>query len=254
MASAIVNRIEELRNLYEELSMKPTPYYKSYIRVRYPKKDFHDHMIVHLHKDHEELKVSNYRDAIGIDRTHTFVEINVGTLYTCPTSTADREMNMEWSLIFKIDCDLAKKKTGSIDSALAHYVSDSLIKTSPAYSTNKLLESRAKLEKNLVGPYAETEEGVKKNPGGRPRKFSNSEDLLFKYGTKIDGQWDTEDLVTAWIIENKETLDASTEFFYDDYRSPVEARRSKLNFDENLASFNKEVPTHRVNKDERDDW
>ena len=251
MASAIINKMEELRNLYEEISMKPAPYYKSYIRVKYPRKDFRDYMIVHLNKDHQDLKLSNYKDAVSIERTHTFVEMNMGTLYTCPTSTAEREMNMEWLLIFKIDCDLSKKKTGSIDSALAHYVSDALLKSSPTYSTNRLLETRAKLEKNIVDPYAD---GEKKNLGGRPRKFSNSEDLLEKYGTKIGDNWDMTDVVTSWIFENKTVLDASTDFFYDDYRSPVEARRSKRNFDENLASFDKYVPTHRVNKDERDDW
>lgn len=251
MASAIVNKMEELRNLYEELSLKPVPYYKSYIRVRYPKKAFQDHMVVHLHEQHQELNTNHYKDAIGIDRIHRFVEFNVGTLYTCPTSTADREMNMEWSLIFKIDCDLAKKKTGSIDAALAHYVSDSLLKTSPLYSTNRLLESRAKLEKNLVDPYEEME---KKNLGGRPRKYTNTEDLLEKYGTKIDGVWDESDMVTGWILENRDVLDSSTEFFHDEYRSPVEAKRSKRNFDENLGSFGKDVPAHRVNKDERDDW
>lgn len=220
MSNPTFSSMEALRSLYEELSFNPVPYYKTLVRVRLPKKAYVERSVVHLRSEHADLSVANWRGAVAVDKVRTFKEINAGALYVPATTGQTAELTPEMALIFKIDCDLARKKTGSIDPALAHYIADSAIRTGRAGNPRKIQAEREKLERARD---TRRERGM--DVGGRPRKYTNSQDLLARYGKKKKGGWDLEDEVTAFILANAETLDASTDFAYDEYRDPVMANR-----------------------------
>jgi hypothetical protein len=100
-------------------------------------------------------------------------------------------MDYEWALCFKIDCDLARQKTGSIEDAIVHYIQD-------AVAANAIIERRQNLEE-IAGR-------------GRPKKKSNFNDLKERYGD------DPETL--AWLRQNRQRLNRG-KFSHDDYLDSV---------------------------------
>jgi hypothetical protein len=132
------------------------------------------------------------------------VEKTIGLLYGPQVSTQPQHYGSEWALCFKIDCDLAMKKTGSIDAVLREYLTGSdkrrRVSPTPQYDELTLIKREA---------------GAK---GGRPPKPASLE-LLEKHGRKVDGVWDRDCALTAWLLDNMTEIDSSEEFTSDEYRS-----------------------------------
>lgn len=201
----------ELRRLYKELSAEPRPLYK------YPDASVRvagGHVRrTRIRQTDERLGFQPriYRDSSGRAHEHVFVEWTYGSLYTPQLSSGIGSLTTEWALCFKIDCDLARQKTGSIESAFAHYVSDAV-----AARDASVADAREAL--NAI---AEARVGA----GGRPRK-TNADDLLDRYGRKTpDGSWDLTDETTRWILANADALNQDTSFSWEHYRSQIFAHR-----------------------------
>lgn len=196
--------MEELRTIYEELSAKPCPYYKSVVRIKLSKRSFVTRTVVHS-GSHADLKPESHRGAVAVELISRHVEVTNGLLYLPHISSQSCKMSTEWLLIFKIDCDLSRKKTGSVDSALAHYIAPS----TSLYRSEPQRRLRRKLDRGGMG--------------GRPLGEASKPvgDLLIRYGKKrSDGSWDTDDFSTAWILENRYQLERGG-FMGEEYREPT---------------------------------
>jgi hypothetical protein len=197
--------LDELRQLYEELSAKHCPYYKSLVRVKLSKKSFVTRTIVHS-GPHADLDPKSHRGAVAVEVVSRHGEYTIGTLYTPQVSSCPRKMSPEWAVIFKIDCDLSRKKTGDIGPALAHYVSAAGVERAPEVRRlrQKLQREPRKGEGRPLG--------LKSHPVG---------DLLLRYGKKKGGAWDQEDFLTAWILANADALMKNRSFMGEKYREPT---------------------------------
>lgn len=220
--SPSLSSTEALRQLYQELSAPESPYVKypnsrKKIAVTLTDEAGEETVRTHLGKPADYVEFSRppspavepavFVDSAGRKHRHVLEETTYGTLYTPQISSQPQAMTTEWALAFKVDCDLARKKTGSIDAALAEYAA---------------ADSMA--PKNIAPEAGEPSRGK----GGRPKKFTNADDLLVRYGKKTEsgGDWDTEDPTTAWILENARELTDDASFAYDGYRDPVMAMRA----------------------------
>lgn len=216
--------IEELRTLYEELSAKREPYYKTLIRIWYPKKEFVEETVVHSRKEHVDLSPKNHPGCIRVECISSTTEWTMGGLYCAGVSTQRGVISSEWALIFKIDCDLARQKTGSIDAALVHYINKQTAEEDTPVS-ERIRRDREKLER-VRRAREMAARASKEWRGGRYKETTNSVDLLQRYGRKsLDGKYDTSDAATAWILANAKTLDEDESFTYDKYRSSVDAHK-----------------------------
>jgi hypothetical protein len=206
-ASPAFSSMEELRTIYDELSSKPCPYYKSVVRIKLSKRSFVTRTIIHSGA-HADLKPESHRGAVGVELIGRHTEMTTGLLYLPQVSSQNIKMSTEWLLIFKIDCDLSRKKTGSVDSALAHYIAPS----TSLYRAAHIRRLRHKLDRGGMG--------------GRPLGEASKPvgDLLIRYGKKrSDGTWDTEDFSTAWILQNRYQLEHGG-FMGEEYREPTLVR------------------------------
>jgi UDP-2,3-diacylglucosamine pyrophosphatase LpxH len=192
------NSIEQLKQIYNKLAAPVRTHYKTMVRV-YLRHGNYDVSVVHDDENHVGLKKKNYRNAVSVkpimikdgdgQKPLKFQYTTAGSLYAPQSSLSYSGMSYPWALCFKIDCDLARKKTGDIEDAIIHYVSDFSI---PDIKRKKL--------------------DALKSKAGRPRK-SNYRDLKDRYGNDPE--------VNKWLRENRKALNRGN-FSYDDYRNQVE--------------------------------
>jgi hypothetical protein len=210
---------DELRDLYHELaygqvggtSNTPVPYYKSVLKVFFPKKQMDWRVETYEREFPAEPRAKSDRGEIRAAVSRRFVEFTRGLLYNPQVTTQPRAYSSEWALTFKVDCDLSLRKYGSLDPAIDAYLGD---------------RSALAGFRNARPPAPEPEEprDPDKNLGGRPRKYSNAQDLLERYGTKTkDGTWKITDESTLWILAHGSILNDDESFTHDEYRDPVTA-------------------------------
>ena len=179
-----------LRELYRELSLKDFRYVKSLIRI--------------VHRDGgEEIRSVITTNGKGPDDAvlRQFDERWCGALYAANTSRELRHMGPEWALVFKIDCDRAMVRDGSIDRALATYVKDAAL-------PQRLRALKRELEQE-VRRSGDEDAGPRSR---RTKKRAVSDDLIRRYGHDKEA--------SAWIEKNKHLLDDS-EVTHDSYKDPV---------------------------------
>ena len=199
-------------DFYNEISAPVKVVYKTVVRV-FPAnaKNSHAFEAVAIHDDPDNLRLSQFEranprrvdkvffvDHRGEQHLRQHKEFTVGTLYAPQSGhNGPNQVSLEWALIFKIDGDLARRKTGHVEDGLIHYIVD----LNPVH--NKTIErARKKL----------SELSEQKSFEGRPPK-SNSQDLTERYGRD-----DPE--VLDWIKRNSAELD-NADFSHDNYTDMV---------------------------------
>ena len=172
--------LSALQGVYEELSADAAPYHKAIAR-----------------KGSSELTIITdgplQPDSDKIEVLRRFEEETTGALYAPISSAAVANAAYTWSLRFKIDCDLALAKTGSIAPALKEYVGDAL----PGGSISRRVSS--KKPKN---------DGDNKPDRRGAKRKKNSTDMLERYKNEPEA--------LEWIREHASELDADTSFNHDE--------------------------------------
>lgn len=200
--------IEELRNIYQKLSAPKRTYYKTLIRVHLRRGSYLA-WVIHTEPNNVNLTTKGYRNAVRVvpeyltDAAGNQIPIRLsstteGSLYG-PLSSLSMGMDYESALCFKIDCDLARTKTGNIEDALVHYIQESGV-----------TELIAQKKKKLV---------YKSKPG--PNKKSNSSDLLDRYGRDEE--------TARWIKNNSEKLDEGN-FSHENYKDRIFANSVSIEY------------------------
>jgi hypothetical protein len=241
--SLTVKSIDCLRELYKQLADLRRPYCKSRVRVvsrrdQYEETVFHeDPDVISIKKGyHQPLEVTPVEivDSAGHRHRLTSIEYTVGSLYA-PLASGNRRrgLGLEAALNFKIDCDLAKKKTGSIDDAFADYADDVVDRNTPFFEAKRRRKKREQYRASKNGDPASNGQR-KPGPGeedpnaGRPRK-TNTEDLVERYGNDPEA--------VAWVLAHSEALDAG-DFAHEDYRPPTEQHATTI---EAFAEFDEKT-------------
>ena len=209
-AAPAFKSLKAAKEFYNELSAPPQFIYKTVVKV-YPStnRQAHAFIDVAVHTDPDNLRLSQFQranprrvepayftDEKGRKRLRQKKEFTSGSLYA-PQSGHNGPgwVDYEWALCFKIDGDLARRKTGHVEDGLIHYIVD----LDPA-SDKRMRKARKRLAK------------VNDSIGGRLPK-SNSQDLTERYGRS-----DPE--VLDWIKRNSAELD-NADFSHDNYTDMV---------------------------------
>lgn len=190
--------LDLLRALYTELSAQVRPYWKTIVRVTLKKGGSYEESVVHTSANHNKLDRKGHRGARNVEAIRTFEETTSGSLYAPVSALGYRQMDYEWALNFKIDCDLARQKSGDIADGAAHYIADIAADT-------HIIKRRQALEEF--------------KPRGRPPTKLNSKDMEERYSKLLKGS-DKEEAL-AWIAQNKDRLDDTENDFVCDTRDDV---------------------------------
>lgn len=125
-----------------------------------------------------------------------YKELCVALYGGTPTATM-RQVGTEWALVFKIDCDMAREKYGSIDYAFPHYLN-------PDNLSDRMKALKAKVEQSVAAraaaPAAPERRQVR-------RRKPNSADMLKRYGKDPEA--------ANWINANRAALDEDESFTRD---------------------------------------
>lgn len=181
-----------LKALYSELSAEIRPYYKTLVRVHLRSGGSYEDTVVHTSEKHAKLGSKGHRGAKNVQELRRFTEYTCGSLYVPLSSLGYRQMDYETALNFKIDCDLARKKTGRIADGAMHYLSGIVAGEGIMAKRETLGKYKAK---------------------SRPPTRSNSKDLLERYTNDPNLSTKDKDEILAWIEVNKEALDDSNNEF-----------------------------------------
>lgn len=184
------NSIDALKAIYSELSAPVQSYYKSLIRVIL-KTGSYITSFVHTDKNNIKLSPKGWHGAKDVQLIQSFEEFTCGSLYAPVSMLGYRQLDYEWALLLKIDCDLARKKTGDIADGISHYISDIV-------AGDKIIRQRAVLE-----------DLAKKR--GRPKKKTNSQDIRERYITSKTSKEDIDE-IESWLAEHGDEIDGCTDF------------------------------------------
>lgn len=199
--SAEFTGLDILKALYSELSAPVLPYYKTLVRVHLAKGGSYEDTVVHTSENHAKLVSKGHRGARNVQELRRFTEYTCGSLYAPVSNLGYRQMDYETALNFKIDCDLARKKTGDITDGAVHYIA-------------KLVSGD--------GIMARRETLVKYSARSRPPAKSNSQDLEERYGNDKSLSTKDKDDLMAWIEVNREALDdPNNEFKHEAFLEKV---------------------------------
>lgn len=190
-----ISSVDILKSAYSELSASRQPYLKSVII----KDNTEDQIETYTDENH---RIKKHKELRRSQKVRDFEEFTCGSLYAPVSTLGYKSFDYEWALCFKVDCDLAREKTGSIEDAMVHYISD-------LASNSKIIKRRS-----VLNSYR----------GGRIRK-TNSEDINERYLKRMKRLTpDEKKEIKEWLKKNKEILDASQDSFqHEDYKSSVSA-------------------------------
>lgn len=201
-----VSSMDLLRSLYQELAAPFVPYFTTILKIAWRDgSPDTEEAITHQDKQIPEraLDKQNYSGASNVTPDRQFAEETCGSLYAPVSALGYRSFNYEWALLFKIDCDLARKKTGDIMDGASHYLSD-------IAAGDKIVQRRSVLNNYHGGRFAKT----------------NTEDLENRYLSKMKNLTKEERKeISAWLRKNKKKLNESqtgeNSFRHEDYEPKV---------------------------------
>lgn len=201
-----ISSLDLLKSLYSELAAPFIPYFVTILKISWRDgSPDTEEAITHGPDGVPEsaLDRSNYRGSKSITEDRSFVEETCGSLYAPVSALGYRSFDYSWALAFKIDCDLARKKTGSIEDAMAEYISD-------IAADDKIIKRRMVLREASAA--------------GRPGK-TNTQDLEERYLQKMTNLSPKERKeIEAFLKKNQKKLDASEDSFrHEEYKSRTEA-------------------------------
>lgn len=190
-----ITSLSLLKSLYQELSAPFQNYYKTILVVSWRDGSPDTEEIVIHGKDGVSPKLlerSYYHGAKSVKIDRTFIEQTAGSLYVPVSALGYRSLDYPWALSFKIDCDIARAKTGSTEDAMVHYVGD-------VAADDKIIKRRIILkEKSLAG---------------RPAK-TNTQDLEERYLGRMKNLTVAERKeIKEFIKKNKKALNSSDDSF-----------------------------------------
>lgn len=242
-----ITALDVLRALYQELSAPFVPYFITMLRIAW--RDGSPDTEIAVTHDYEgvpkaALDKANYRGAKSVTEDRHFVEETCGSLYAPVSTLGYRSFDYSWALAFKIDCDLAREKTGDPLNGAAHYISD-------IAADDKILHRRSILVK---GPPSK----------GRPSK-TNTEDLEERYLKRMKNLTIAERKeITTFLERNRKKLDESNDLFrHEDFLVPTERQGISISAgpddldEENFLSWllqqaDSRTTTKKLNLDEMD--
>jgi hypothetical protein len=196
-----ITSLDLLRSLYSELSAPFVPYFTTIIRIvwRDGSPDTEESVVHNGIIPASKLDRTNYRGAKSVTPVRDFVEETCGSLYAPVSALGYRSFDYGWALAFKLDCDLARKKTGDPMDGAAEYISD-------IAANDKILKRRNNLKEA--------------KPGGRPA-MTNTDDLEERYLNKMKNLTIEERKeIRAFLKKNQKELDASSDSFMHENYAP----------------------------------
>jgi len=198
-----ISSLDLLRSLYNELSANFEFHYKTIIRISWRDgSPDTEEFIIHRDPEIPESKLDrkNYRGCKNVVPLRTFQEFTSGSLYSPVSALGYRNFSYEWALAFVIDCNLARQKTGNIDDALVHYISD-------VAAGDAIRKRRIILEENSTK---------------RRQSKPNSEDLDERYLQKMKNlSVEERKEIKDFIKKNKKKLDSDDSFQHEEYRPKI---------------------------------
>lgn len=194
------NNLDLLRSIYQEISAPRLPYFKTIILKSYKGSPTpQEETVVHTDPDHIALTKAGHRNVSKVVVSRQFVEETIGSLYAPASVLGYRNLDYENALNFKIDCDLARQKTGDILDGAVHYISE-------AVTDDKIVRKRQNLNKR----------------GFRPKP--NSRDIEERYLANPRISDSEKDEIRRWLKKNREKLDNSSNFNRESYTGIVADR------------------------------
>lgn len=203
-----ITSLDMLKAFYSELSAARRAYYKTLVRVVLKSGGSYEDAVVHTEERHTRLEKKGHKGAKSVDTIRAFIEFTAGTLYVPMSALGYKQMDYEWALNFKIDCDLARAKTGDISDGAVHYISD-------IAAGDHIIKRREVLSAMA--------------PRGRPPKKSNYTDIKERYLRLKNTSQEEKKEIEAWLEVNREALDdPQGSFHHEAYTDKVLARSASI--------------------------
>lgn len=203
------NSAEALIDFYRELSLPKMKYKKGVIEIEHSDGEIETQSIIYDDFGPEpKINRQNYPRTRRAGIVRTFDESWIGALYNTSPIDMARQIGPELALIFKIDCDLARAKTGSLDPAIDEYAVEGA-------GRNRLRAARIAMEAE-IREASRNESTDKTSRPKRRRRRSNVEDLRRRYGS--------DPTALEWIESHEAELNAADDakgFVADVHRDAV---------------------------------